>query len=87
MMGTGMIGQAMCIAGDNVVVEVALLGDDRREAVCKRSAQRANASEGARDARPKGRDRVAGSAGQPGREATHPILSVSAASPLHGGNP
>ena len=65
-------GQAVCIAGDEVVVEVALLGDDRREAVRKRSAQRANASEGARDARPKGRDRVAGSAGQPGREATHP---------------
>ena len=32
-------GQAVCIAGDEVVVEVALLGDDRREAVRKRSAQ------------------------------------------------
>ena len=72
MMGTTMGGQAMCIAGDEVVVEVALLGDDRREAVCKRSAQRAIASEGARDTRPKGRDRVAGSAGQPGRKATRP---------------
>ena len=53
----------MCIAGDNVVVEVAPLGHDRREAACKRSAQRAHASEGERDTRPEGRDRVAGSAG------------------------
>ena len=56
-------GQAMHIEGDEIVVEVAPLGDDRRKAVCKRSAQRANASEGERDTRPEGRDRVAGSAG------------------------
>ena len=62
-MGRTMGGQAMCIEGDEIVVEVAPLGDNRREAVCKRSAQRANASAGERDTRPEGRDRAAGSAG------------------------
>ena len=62
-MGRTMGGQAMCIAGDEVVVGVAPLGHDRRKAVCKRSAQRAHASGGERDTRPEGRDRAAGSAG------------------------
>ena len=38
----------------------------------KQRAQRAHASEGERDARPKGRDRAAGSTGQLGREAMRP---------------
>ena len=46
-MGRTMGGRAMCIEG-------APLGDDRRKAVCKRSAQRANASGGERDTRPEG---------------------------------
>ena len=62
-MGRTMGGQAMCIEGDEIVVEAAPLGDDRRKAACKRSAQRAKASGGERDTRPEGRDRAAGSAG------------------------
>ena len=37
--------------------------------------------QGARDTRPKGRDREAGSAGQPGREATRPESKQEAATP------
>ena len=50
-MGRTMGGQAMCIEGVEIVVEVAPLGDDRRKAVCKRRGIPARRDETAQRAR------------------------------------